>query len=177
MKCPAKEKDKFEEDLERHMGNEGQLANALVVLSSTAEDGEIEGSLVNTLQEVRPTRFLGVPRVWEKIYEKMTRIGSQNGSIKRSIATWAKGHGLQHNVDKMKGNTVKEEKKDASWRIIAMNEFIDELFQDRKVSVGVTNRLKSEVNNLLLVIADLEGQVQQLTLENTRLREEEQIRS
>nr|CAD7446791.1 unnamed protein product [Timema bartmani] len=68
-----------------------------------ADKDALKGSLVNTLQEVRPTRFLGVPRVWEKIYEKMTRIGSQNGSIKRSIATWAKGHGLQHNLDKIKG--------------------------------------------------------------------------
>nr|CAD7405230.1 unnamed protein product [Timema cristinae] len=68
-----------------------------------ADKDALKGTLVNTLQEVRPTRFLGVPRVWEKIYEKMTRIGSQNGSIKRSIATWAKGHGLQHNLDKMNG--------------------------------------------------------------------------
>nr|CAD7198611.1 unnamed protein product [Timema douglasi] len=149
-----------------------------------ADKDALKGSLVNTLQEVRPTRFLGVPRVWEKIYEKMTRIGSQNGAIKRSIATWAKGHGLQHNLDKMNGATkelassepeeevqdvVKEEIKDASQKMITMNEFIDELFQDRKVSAGVTNRLKSEVNNLLLVIANLEWQVQQLTLENTRL--------
>nr|CAD7573333.1 unnamed protein product [Timema californicum] len=164
-------------------------SNTRIMASSEATEtvAYSSGTLVNTLQEVRPTRFIGVPRVWEKIYEKMTRIGSQNGYIKRSIATWAKGHGLQHNLDKMNGAMEKlsssepeeevqdvgtEEKKDASQRMIAMNGFIDELFQDRKVSAGVTNRLKSEVNNLL-VIANPEGQVQQLTLENTRLREEE----
>nr|CAD7432874.1 unnamed protein product [Timema monikensis] len=70
-------------------------------------------------------------------------------------------------------DVVREEKKDASRRMIAMNEFIDELYQDRKMSAGVVNRLKSDVNNLLLVIVNLEGQVQQLTLENTRLNEEE----
>lgn len=62
-----------------------------------------QGSLLKTLQEVRPTRILAVPRVWEKIYEKMQEVGRQSGAIKRAIATWAKGHGLQHNLDKMNG--------------------------------------------------------------------------
>jgi len=62
-----------------------------------------QGSLLKTLQEVRPTRILAVPRVWEKIYEKMQEVGRQSGPIKRAVATWAKGHGLQHNLDKMNG--------------------------------------------------------------------------
>lgn len=68
-----------------------------------ADKDALKGSLINTLQEVQPTYFLGVPRVWEKIYEKMMQIGAQGGSLKKSIATWAKGHGLQHNLDKMNG--------------------------------------------------------------------------
>ncbi|PNF24131.1 Long-chain-fatty-acid--CoA ligase ACSBG2 [Cryptotermes secundus] len=68
-----------------------------------ADKDALKGSLVKTLQEVRPTRFLAVPRVWEKIYEKMQEIGRQSGVIKRAIATWAKGHGLQHYLDKMNG--------------------------------------------------------------------------
>uniref|UniRef100_A0A669EWU2 long-chain-fatty-acid--CoA ligase n=1 Tax=Oreochromis niloticus TaxID=8128 RepID=A0A669EWU2_ORENI len=36
-----------------------------------ADPDALKGSLVNTLKEVRPTCFLGVPRVWEKIEEKM----------------------------------------------------------------------------------------------------------
>lgn len=62
-----------------------------------------QGSLVKTLQEVRPTRLLAVPRVWEKMYEKMQELGRQSGVIKRAIATWAKGHGLQHYFDKISG--------------------------------------------------------------------------
>jgi long-chain-fatty-acid--CoA ligase ACSBG len=31
----------------------------------------LQGSLVETLREVRPTFFFSVPRVWEKIEEKM----------------------------------------------------------------------------------------------------------
>jgi hypothetical protein len=37
------------------------------------------------------------------MYEKMQEVGRQSGAIKRAIATWAKGHGLQHNLDRMNG--------------------------------------------------------------------------
>ena len=47
-----------------------------------------KGSLVETLREVRPTTFFGVPRVWEKIYEKMQAIGKQTRGIKKTISTW-----------------------------------------------------------------------------------------
>ena len=36
-----------------------------------------------------------MPRVWEKIEEKMKQIASSNGFMKRSIAGWAKGMGKQ----------------------------------------------------------------------------------
>ncbi|XP_066996570.2 very long-chain-fatty-acid--CoA ligase bubblegum isoform X2 [Anabrus simplex] len=62
-----------------------------------------QGSLVQTLQEVRPTFFLGVPRVWEKINEKMMLIGSQASGVRKAIASWAKSHGLQHNMNRMNG--------------------------------------------------------------------------
>jgi len=34
-----------------------------------------------------------VPRVWEKIYEKMQSIALKNGAIKAKISAWAKGQG------------------------------------------------------------------------------------
>jgi len=39
---------------------------------------------------------LGVPLVWEKIADKLRAIGAANKGIKKSLATWAKGKGLQH---------------------------------------------------------------------------------
>lgn len=61
-----------------------------------ADKDALKGSLVKTLQEATPTRFVGVPRVYEKIYEKMTAIGAQITGIKKLISTWAKGVTLQH---------------------------------------------------------------------------------
>ena len=44
----------------------------------------LKGTLAVQLQAVRPTLFFGVPRVWEKIYEKMMVIAKKTkGPIKR----------------------------------------------------------------------------------------------
>ncbi|KAF0684565.1 Aste57867_23483 [Aphanomyces stellatus] len=60
-----------------------------------AQPDALKGTLVQTLKEVRPTRFLGVPRVWEKIAEKLWEIGKTTKGIKLTIATWAKSIGTQ----------------------------------------------------------------------------------
>ncbi|XP_025204987.1 very long-chain-fatty-acid--CoA ligase bubblegum-like [Melanaphis sacchari] len=67
------------------------------------EKDALKGSLVSTLQAARPTVFLGVPRVWEKINEKLVSIGRKSGSLKKYIADWAKEVGLNHYEDAMKG--------------------------------------------------------------------------
>lgn len=58
---------------------------------------------MNTLQAARPTVFLGVPRVWEKINEKLVSIGRKSGSFKKYIADWAKEVGLHHYEEAMNG--------------------------------------------------------------------------
>ena len=40
--------------------------------------------------------FLGVPRVWEKIAEKMQAVGASITGFKRTLSTWAKGLGKEH---------------------------------------------------------------------------------
>lgn len=60
-----------------------------------------QGSLVNTLKEVRPTAFMGVPRVWEKMQEKMKAVGAKSSTVRRKVAAWAKDVGLQTNLAKM----------------------------------------------------------------------------
>ena len=55
------------------------------------------------MREIRPTAFFGVPRVWEKMQEKMVAIGKQNTGLRRKIAIWAKGVGLKSNLAMMNG--------------------------------------------------------------------------
>jgi len=68
-----------------------------------ADDKALQGTLINTLKEVRPTRFLGVPRVWEKIEEKMREIGKENKGMKKMIANWAKQAAFEHHQERMAG--------------------------------------------------------------------------
>ncbi|ESO92499.1 hypothetical protein LOTGIDRAFT_120433, partial [Lottia gigantea] len=66
-----------------------------------AQPDALKGSLLTTLKEVRPTGFMGVPRVWEKMMDKLLEIGRNNKGLKLKIATWAKSIGLKGNKNKM----------------------------------------------------------------------------
>jgi len=68
-----------------------------------ADPGALKGTLINTLLVAQPTVFLGVPRVWEKIYEKMQEKAKNNGVIKTWIAKWAKAQGLHYYTNKING--------------------------------------------------------------------------
>ena len=57
--------------------------------------------------QVQPTGFLGVPRVWEKIREKMLEAASRAGYGTRTVAAWAKGHGLNYYKAMQEGRLVK----------------------------------------------------------------------
>ena len=60
-----------------------------------AQPDALKGSLSVTLKEARPTLFLGVPRVWEKMQEKMMEVAKNNSGFKKNVASWAKGVGLK----------------------------------------------------------------------------------
>jgi len=50
--------------------------------------------LGDALRDTRPHYFLGVPRVWEKIQEKIMAAGAKNPPLKKKIAAWARRIGL-----------------------------------------------------------------------------------
>ncbi|CAH1639733.1 unnamed protein product [Spodoptera littoralis] len=77
------------------------LSNAIPVFF--AQPDALKGSLVETLKEVRPTRFLGVPRVWEKMYEKIMAVGASSGYLKKQIAMCAKDKGLKYHLARING--------------------------------------------------------------------------
>lgn len=59
--------------------------------------------LGDNLREVRPTLFVGVPRVWEKIQAKMVAAGAQNSGLKKKIAAWARRKGLANGYGRQEG--------------------------------------------------------------------------
>ena len=48
-----------------------------------------------------------MPRVWEKIEEKLKELGKNNSGIKKIVMDWAKNAALQHHTDKMAGKEGK----------------------------------------------------------------------
>lgn len=86
----------------------GQIVDiyAALTIAATvyfAEKDALKGSLPKTLRQVRPTRFLGVPRVYEKMHEKMVEIGSNQNFLAKALGSWAKQVTLQHHLDRMAG--------------------------------------------------------------------------
>ncbi|KAM6149572.1 long-chain-fatty-acid--CoA ligase ACSBG1 [Erethizon dorsatum] len=63
-----------------------------------AEPDALKGSLVNTLREVEPTSHMGVPRVWEKIMERIQEVAAQAGFIRRKMLLWAMSVTLEQNL-------------------------------------------------------------------------------
>ncbi|XP_058231633.1 long-chain-fatty-acid--CoA ligase ACSBG2-like isoform X3 [Hemibagrus wyckioides] len=66
-----------------------------------AQPDALKGTLAITLREARPTTFLGVPRVWEKMQEAMKDVGAKSSVMKKKVADWAKGIGLQASYNAM----------------------------------------------------------------------------
>ena len=92
----------------------GQIVDIFIPITTGAtvwfaEKDALKGSLVNTLIEVRPTRFMGVPRVWEKMQDRLLEMGKHNKGLKKSVADWPKATAFEHHQERMAG------RPDNSW--------------------------------------------------------------
>lgn len=68
-----------------------------------AQPDAMKGSLSGTLKEIRPTCFLGVPRVWEKIQMLVEREIQKSNYFKRKLMNYAIKTGSETHLNKEKG--------------------------------------------------------------------------
>ena len=64
-----------------------------------ADKMALRGSLLNTLQEARPSIFFGVPRVWEKIMEGMKEKGKATTGIKKKVSNACRKASIGYHLD------------------------------------------------------------------------------
>jgi long-chain-fatty-acid--CoA ligase ACSBG len=53
----------------------------------------LQGNLSMFLTEIRPTIFMTVPRLWEKIFDKIDLMINTSGGIKKRLFGWARSIG------------------------------------------------------------------------------------
>lgn len=78
-----------------HIAEQAVSLHGPIGMGATTWFAESLDQLGENLVEVRPTFFVGVPRVWEKIQAKMVAAGAQNPWLKKKIAAWARKKGLE----------------------------------------------------------------------------------
>jgi long-chain acyl-CoA synthetase len=61
------------------------------------------GTIANDLQDVKPHGFGAVPRILEKVYDKIINKGEKLTGIKRKLFFWALDLGLKYEIDKKNG--------------------------------------------------------------------------
>ena len=90
-----------------HIAEQMTTIHGPVVVGASVSFSESIDKLAENLKEIRPTIFLGVPRVWEKIQQKMVEKGSKNSGLKKMIARWARGVALenQKNIEEGKARS------------------------------------------------------------------------
>merc|ERR1712127_255390 len=64
-----------------------------------ADKNVLKSTLLDNLNWCKPTRFLGVPRVWEKVMEKMLEKAKDIKGLKKTVSTKAKVVGLKFHLN------------------------------------------------------------------------------
>ncbi|XP_076715260.1 long-chain-fatty-acid--CoA ligase ACSBG2-like [Callospermophilus lateralis] len=77
-----------------------------------AESDALKGTLVHTLKEIKPTIFLGVPRIWEKLHDTIKENLAKASSLRKKAFTWAKDTGLKVHTKRMLGMSLARRKLD-----------------------------------------------------------------
>lgn len=71
-----------------------------------ARPDALQGTLVETLRKVKPTLFKAVPRVFEKIEERMKEDIAKFTGVSKRIASWARGIGSEATMSLLQGKSM-----------------------------------------------------------------------
>lgn len=77
------------------------LSTSIGATVTFADKKALKGSLAKTLSHVKPTIFLGVPRVWEKIMEGVQKKVGKNPSLENNLFGRRKGQSLISYINSM----------------------------------------------------------------------------
>ena len=72
---------------------------------------------IDNLQLAKPTKFLGVPRVWEKMKDKMQEASEKASPIQKAVVKWAKNAASQRQQEILAGRTQHSDPGDVNYRI------------------------------------------------------------
>ncbi|HVH41065.1 MAG TPA: AMP-binding protein [Labilithrix sp.] len=86
-----------------HIAEQMLTVHGPMIVGAVVYFAESLEKLPEALQEVRPTVFLGVPRVWEKIQAKMMAAGAAAPPLRKKIAAWARKVGLEAGLAEQSG--------------------------------------------------------------------------
>ena len=81
------------------------ISTQLAIGFPTAVDGRIP-KIIENLAVVRPTFMAAVPRIFEKVYNKIVTMQQTEGGLKEKIFNWAFAVGKQVRQLKMEGKPV-----------------------------------------------------------------------
>ena len=68
-----------------------------------ADKNALKGTLLDNFQHFRPTRVMGVTRIFEKIEDGIKKKGADTKGLKRKIVDWAKSQALNHHKQEESG--------------------------------------------------------------------------
>ncbi|XP_008048614.1 long-chain-fatty-acid--CoA ligase ACSBG2 isoform X2 [Carlito syrichta] len=72
-------------------------------LTYFAQPDSLRGTLLITLREVRPTAFMGVPQVWEKLHATIKENNTKCSNLRKKVFIWARHVGFKISTKRMSG--------------------------------------------------------------------------
>lgn len=86
-----------------HVAEQVLTVHGPMAIGSVVYFAESIEKLGENLVEVRPTLFMGVPRVWEKIQAKMMAAGASAPPVRKKLVAWARKTGLAGGYAEQRG--------------------------------------------------------------------------